>query len=675
MSNPHAKNRLKTPSQIAAEMPVPPSSLPRTPQKSSTVPPVRRNTPYLPTPTEVALLAGYPLLLVFGAVFSLLSPETRAAPYDAVRHAHIQDSPLMPSYFARKDNVFNVLFVKRGWFWITLAFVVFVGTHPALSTSPARRARAGVRWAVVTTWWVFVTQWFFGPAIIDRGFRWSGGKCEVAEQEVQMGTASAGDVFSAAACKAAGGRWSGGHDISGHVFLLVLGSFFLVQEVGWVAARWARYLREERSVVMHDGAVKGAGIEAEKRDEGVAVSLLEAVGKGGSLAAGVIGLCAWMLLMTAIYFHTCLPGCWWLWRACILRTSSPAGFRRCDRFLGFLAFDRRGILHSSVDNIHKMALKAPPNLPELVRTTFEKAVAGGHVNFYRTQVALLQVNSILKENDKKPPFNPFANPEPDLLIPFAASLLTDHILVLNKFAIVPEHFILATKSFKHQTHLLESDDLAATMACISSYSSHSHSHQRQSQRQEPEGQELFAFFNSGPASGASQAHRHVQLLPVEKMRDGISEGGQGGEWDLLAANLRDEVVRDKLPFRVFVGEVHTDMTGPELHRVYRGLYSQACVACGKYFGEGAEVEAAISYNLAMTGDIMVIMPRVEEGAEVTDEDGVAGRLALNGTVLAGTALVKTQREWDALRQDAEQVIDVLRRIGVPNMTAEAGARM
>jgi hypothetical protein len=89
----------------------------------------------------------------------------------------------------------------------------------------------------------------------------------------------------------------------------VLGSFFLVQEVGWVAARWARYLREERSVVMHDGAVKGAGVEADRRErqeEGVMLTVLDALGHGGKLAAAVVGLCGWMLLMTAIYFHTWL---------------------------------------------------------------------------------------------------------------------------------------------------------------------------------------------------------------------------------------------------------------------------------------------------------------------------------------------------------------------------------
>jgi len=32
--------------------------------------------------------------------------------------------------------------------------------------------------------------------------------------------------------------------------------------------------------------------------------MLEALGHGGKPAAVVVGLCGWMLLMTAIYFHT-----------------------------------------------------------------------------------------------------------------------------------------------------------------------------------------------------------------------------------------------------------------------------------------------------------------------------------------------------------------------------------
>ncbi|KAK9771131.1 putative Inositol phospholipid synthesis and fat-storage-inducing TM-domain-containing protein [Seiridium cardinale] len=259
-----------------------------------------RTPPQLPTPLESLLLLIYPVLLAFGTLFSVLSPQTRAVPYDFTGQAHIQAEA--PSYFARKNNLFNTLFVKRGWGWITIAFVVFLLSHPALG-STSRKIKATLRWAAVTGWWIFVTQWFFGPALIDRGFRFTGGKCELAETAVFEGAADKGDLFTAVACKASGGRWSGGHDISGHVFLLVLGSWFLLQEVGWVAVRAGAFATraEERCVVMDDGAVKGAGVEAEKGDSTVREGGMTFSAK---FAVAVIGLSWWMLLMTAIYFHT-----------------------------------------------------------------------------------------------------------------------------------------------------------------------------------------------------------------------------------------------------------------------------------------------------------------------------------------------------------------------------------
>lgn len=111
-----------------------------------------------------------------------------------------------------------------------------------------------------------------------------------------------GEMVTAVACKASGGKWKGGHDISGHVFLLTLGVAFLTQEVGWAVLRWSGQQAEERSVVMSDGALKSASVESD-------ASIVQAanqpiLGAGGKLAVAVMALSTWMLLMTAIYFHT-----------------------------------------------------------------------------------------------------------------------------------------------------------------------------------------------------------------------------------------------------------------------------------------------------------------------------------------------------------------------------------
>ncbi|CAI4218081.1 unnamed protein product [Parascedosporium putredinis] len=103
-----------------------------------------------------------PLWVIFLAGVS----ADAGAEFDPVTQSHSQASP--PSYFAHKGNVFNRYFVKQGWAWVTASFAFFALTHPALGAG-SRRAQAFARYGVTTLWWILVTQWFFGPALIDRG--------------------------------------------------------------------------------------------------------------------------------------------------------------------------------------------------------------------------------------------------------------------------------------------------------------------------------------------------------------------------------------------------------------------------------------------------------------------------------------------------------------------------
>ncbi|KAI9902442.1 hypothetical protein N3K66_001794 [Trichothecium roseum] len=260
-----------------------------------------RHSPFLPTPLERIGLIVFPLVLVFGTIYSQVSPLTRATPYDPVAQAHSQDPSLAPSYFARKSNLFNILFVKRGWAWVTASIALWIVTHPAVSTVD-RKVKAVLRWFAITACWVLVTQWCFGAPLIDRGFRWTGGKCDFAELEVETGVADVKEMVTAVACKTAGGKWKGGHDISGHVFLLVLGTGFLMQELGWPVLRWRDFSPDERSVVMSDGALKSASVEI--RDGADKGKRWDGLGPGGKFVVVVMGLNLWMLLMTAMYFHT-----------------------------------------------------------------------------------------------------------------------------------------------------------------------------------------------------------------------------------------------------------------------------------------------------------------------------------------------------------------------------------
>ena len=171
-----------------------------------------------------------------------------------------------------------------------------------------KRVQGALRWALATTWWIFVTQWFFGPAMVDRGFTMTGGACDFVNLvETDQAESNAAQRFvSGVACKAHGGKWYGGHDISGHVFLLVLGSFFLFEEVLFAICKASRS-REERVVLTS----KGECVAADKEEVVVERSDLVADVEGANpwdagvkLALCVGALSIWMLLMTAAYFHT-----------------------------------------------------------------------------------------------------------------------------------------------------------------------------------------------------------------------------------------------------------------------------------------------------------------------------------------------------------------------------------
>ncbi|KAJ8128670.1 hypothetical protein O1611_g4963 [Lasiodiplodia mahajangana] len=306
----------------------------------------------------------------------------------------------------------------------------------------------------------------------------------------------------------------------------------------------------------------------------------------------------------------------------------------------------------------------PSNLPTLVKEAFVRAQTNGDLLYYPTQVAILAVGSLafqlryspsLAQKPKPPkpvdpntrPFNPFENPSPALLV---AQLPPSHRLVLNKFAIVPEHFILATKDFKPQTYLLERGDIDAAYACVQAYHG--------------AGKELFVFFNSGGHSGASQPHRHLQLLPVECMMYGLETAEHGSEWAVLADRLCGG--EKTVPFTVFTSPINTQMNAEEKHLAYLSLYKHAVRAAMADVEAVEEGEAQISYNFAMTSKCMALCPRIAEGAPIRDDHGrEIGNVALNGTVLAGTALVKNKAEWDALRTSSTTLSSVLEAIGVP----------
>jgi hypothetical protein len=135
--------------------------------------------------------------------------------------------------------------------------------------------------------------------LIDTMFRFTGGQCErLRDPEQREDMSDTREFITSATCKAVGGTWKGGHDISGHVFLLILGSSLLWLEFLPALTR-VEGLRDGRLITLEDGKTASVAVEKErvKAED-------DATARGVKFALGVAGLMWWMLLMTAAYFHT-----------------------------------------------------------------------------------------------------------------------------------------------------------------------------------------------------------------------------------------------------------------------------------------------------------------------------------------------------------------------------------
>ncbi|EKG13917.1 hypothetical protein MPH_08916 [Macrophomina phaseolina MS6] len=348
-------------------------------------------------------------------------------------------------------------------------------------------------------------------------------------------------------------------------------------------------------------------------------------------------------------------------------------------------------------------------LPALVDAKFTSAAEKQSLTFSATQVCVIRTTSGVPfqlrycpalakkpsastpppkpadENEPpKPKFDPFEAPPDDLLVAQVPEPENpSHILVLNKYPVIRDHLIIATKENKPQTQLLEQDDLDTTYATLAEW---------ERAKKGPAGGRLFAFFNSGEHSGASQPHRHLQFLPVDSMRSSPDTDG----WDLLVDRILKSphsvstgfISDTSIPFAHFASRIPPNASGPELHTIYTALHSTAVEFVRKYIHShpstslalhtpNSDNRSSISYNMALTTEAMVIAPRRRGGdvllktadgsssLESSGDDDAAGVVELNGTVLGGTLMVKAERQWDLLRSEPRALTELLEATGIP----------
>lgn len=197
----------------------------------------------MPDPRYVAL-AALTSVVLFGTLYSVgydtyldtSNPLITAQPH----HLHETD------YFASKKNPLNVYFTKKLWLWITATFLFHFSTSPSAIRTKARFSQ----YLIATAVWLAFTSWFFGPPVFDRLTASTGGECvlhlpsgavlsvpsEYCYTRGPISPATHPALFPASLLLP-DGSWTGrarlrkGHDVSGHVFMLMMAALFLVDQL------------------------------------------------------------------------------------------------------------------------------------------------------------------------------------------------------------------------------------------------------------------------------------------------------------------------------------------------------------------------------------------------------------------------------------------------------------
>ena len=244
----------------------------------------------------------------------------------------------------------------------------------------------------------------------------------------------------------------------------------------------------------------------------------------------------------------------------------------------------------------------------------------------------------------KPKANPFqnndiacpsANPEANPFIDydenlFVADISATHVCLLNKFPVMANHLLIVTRRLESQESLLSLEDFEALFAGLSGLADSS-------------GPGALGFYNGGRLAGASQLHKHLQLVRLP-----IGRGGPALPMEPLIVAARPgrlvDVVPD-VPFRHAFAWLDVDLAEQPLaaaataYETYRGMLDALFPAAEDAAWKRQGCQPA-PYNLLVTQRWMLLVPRV------ADEFAA---IPVNALGYAGSFFIWSDGQWDALR--------------------------
>ncbi|ACB53724.1 ATP adenylyltransferase [Crocosphaera subtropica ATCC 51142] len=256
------------------------------------------------------------------------------------------------------------------------------------------------------------------------------------------------------------------------------------------------------------------------------------------------------------------------------------------------------------------ALKSIPTEYELIRDK--------EIDFLVRIVTNLGRKDKAKKKQKKlgKAFNPFLPYEKAL---FVADILDTHVCLLNKFNVVDYHLLIITRDFEEQETLLTLNDFVALCACLLQVDG-------------------LGFYNNGEIAGASQRHKHLQLVPFPLVPelsktpiDNIIETAkyQDNIGQLPCFNFVHGIVNIQLQDNNNILEL-AQQTLESYH------YLLKCLKIS--INQKGKPEP---YNLLVTREWMMMIPRSQPKYE---------SISINSLGFAGALLVKNEQQMELLRE-------------------------
>ncbi len=215
------------------------------------------------------------------------------------------------------------------------------------------------------------------------------------------------------------------------------------------------------------------------------------------------------------------------------------------------------------------------------------------------------------------PSDPFGPCDPALLL---GDLSPTHCCVLNKFPALGQHLLIVTRAFEPQEQLLTVADFEALWRGL-------------------QGTDGLAFYNGGREAGASQPHKHLQLIPLP-IHPGEPDVPMHAR--LAHAELRDGIGRAPgLPFEHALAPLSTELLADARQAAVASLahYHRLLSAVDLTRRPDSRSQAG-PYNLLMTRRWMLVVPRSRD-----DWQGCS----VNALGFAGSLLARDEDELARIR--------------------------